>query len=68
MLTQVQHNITTKSMEPWTNHVKGALALLDYRGQEQLGKPIGLQLIRSLRTQVVSISLQKFRGIGTYHL
>jgi hypothetical protein len=34
--------------------VKGALALLDYRGQEQLGNPIGLRLIRSLRTQVVS--------------
>ena len=34
--------------------MKGALALLDYRGQEQLGNPIGLQLIRSLRTQVVS--------------
>jgi hypothetical protein len=41
-------------MEPWTKHVNGALALLDYRGAEQLTNENGLQLIRSLRISVVS--------------
>lgn len=50
-----QNNTTIKSLEPWTNHVRGALALLDYRGTEQLKRIISLQLINGIRFQVVSI-------------
>lgn len=39
---------------PEQNHMKEALALLDYRGHDQLCSDIGLQVI-TLHTQVVSL-------------
>jgi hypothetical protein len=52
--TNHQHNNTTPSLDPWTNHVNGAMALLDYRGKSQLERQGGLQLISALRTSVVN--------------
>lgn len=49
-----ENNPTSKTVDPWTNHVKGALALLDYRGVEQLERQESLALITLLRFQVVS--------------
>lgn len=43
-------------METWTRHINGALALLQFRGEEQLRTPIGYQLFIHLRIQVVSVS------------
>jgi hypothetical protein len=53
-LTLDQNNPTTISLDPWTHHVKGALILLDYRGQSQLQEPQGIALIRAQRMQMVS--------------
>jgi hypothetical protein len=49
-----ENNHTSKTVDPWTNHVKGALALLEYRGMEQLDRQESLALITMLRFQVVS--------------
>lgn len=38
--------------------MNGAMALLDFRGEEQLLRPISLQLISALRTQVASIGYE----------
>jgi hypothetical protein len=55
-LTLRQNNPTSISLDPWTHHVQGALMLLEYRGEEQLRYPHGLELIRAERMQVVSYS------------
>lgn len=57
-LTSCQNNPTSTSLDPWTHHVQGALMLLDYRGEEQLRYPHGLELIRAERMQVVSCSCE----------
>ena len=41
-------------MKAMTNHVMGALALLNARGPDQLSTPYGRQLMRTVRVQVVS--------------
>ena len=53
-LTHLQLNNTSQSMTASTNHINGALALLDLRGKQQLQTHFGVQLINALRTQVVS--------------
>lgn len=62
---QNQINTTTKTMDPWTSHVKGALALLDYRGPSQLERSIGVQAISMIRLQIVSTSRDEISSTRT---
>jgi hypothetical protein len=41
-------------METWSKHMRGATALMQFRGRKSLRTPIGYQLFKQLRTQVVS--------------
>lgn len=41
-------------MRDWLKHVRGASALLDFRGREQLGTPLGRRLFRDSRAQILS--------------
>ncbi|RFU25708.1 hypothetical protein B7463_g10636, partial [Scytalidium lignicola] len=45
---------TSKSMKSWLNHIKGATALLDLRGEEQLNSEFGRALFIQARTQIIS--------------
>lgn len=39
----------------WETHIKGALTLLELRGQEQFSRERGGQLYTQIRSQIVSI-------------
>ncbi|KAK0385938.1 hypothetical protein NLU13_7113 [Sarocladium strictum] len=41
----------------WINHVDGAAKLLEVRGPEQLSTPLGLEIFRQLRPQIVMSNL-----------
>lgn len=43
----------SRFIDSWTNHIRGAVALLELRGVEQLQDPDGLQLFLQLRYQIV---------------
>lgn len=43
------------SIEKWTNHIKGAAALLELRGPEHLQSEEGLKLFVQLRFQIVCV-------------
>lgn len=47
-----------KTTEPetklaWVKHVRGAMTLLEIRGEGQLKRPIGLELFYTLRNEIV---------------
>ncbi|KAK0127531.1 hypothetical protein ONS96_007065 [Cadophora gregata f. sp. sojae] len=43
-----------QSMDTWTRHITGALALLQVRGKELLSTPVGYNLFVYLRTQLIT--------------
>jgi len=45
---------TPRSMRSWLTHIKGATALLEMRGEEQLDSELGRSLFVQARTQVVA--------------
>lgn len=47
------------SIEKWTNHIKGAAALLELRGPEHLQSEEGLKLFVQLRFQIITSCLQR---------
>ncbi|KAL4785874.1 hypothetical protein BJX76DRAFT_322938 [Aspergillus varians] len=47
------------SIEKWTNHIKGAAALLELRGPEHLQSERGLKLFIQLRFQIIMSCLQR---------
>ncbi|KUJ18922.1 uncharacterized protein LY89DRAFT_582364 [Mollisia scopiformis] len=42
-----------QSMDTWSKHMDGASALMQLRGREALRTPVGYQLFKQLRTQVI---------------
>ena len=50
---------TPGSLEQWSKHVHGAMALLDIRGGKQVKTQVGRQLITNLRTSTIANSLLK---------
>ncbi|KAL4809504.1 fungal-specific transcription factor domain-containing protein [Aspergillus unguis] len=50
---------TLRGIEGWTNHIRGAAALLEHRGLEQLQNDIGSRLVQHLRYQVIVSCLQR---------
>lgn len=46
-----------RSMESWTQHIDGAAALLELRGEDQFQHQFGLRLFIQLRGQIVRVSL-----------
>src|ERR1700733_8709352 len=44
-------------MRSWENHIRGALTLLELRGEKQLEHDIGFQIFLVLRAQIVSFPL-----------
>ncbi|OJI84882.1 hypothetical protein ASPTUDRAFT_188979 [Aspergillus tubingensis CBS 134.48] len=49
----------SRFIDSWTNHIRGAVALLELRGVEQLQDPDGLQLFLQLRYQIIIGCLQR---------
>ena len=54
---------TPGSLEQWSKHMNGALALLDVRGSKQLKTRVGRQLITNLRTSVFANCLLKHTSV-----
>lgn len=52
---QVITSRSIMSIEKWTNHIKGAAALLELRGPEHLQSEEGLKLFVQLRFQIVCL-------------
>ncbi|OJJ34858.1 hypothetical protein ASPWEDRAFT_51110 [Aspergillus wentii DTO 134E9] len=52
-------NSSVRSIENWTNHIRGAVGLLELRGVEQLQTPTGLNLFVQLRYQIIISCLQR---------
>ncbi|PWY90053.1 C6 finger domain protein [Aspergillus heteromorphus CBS 117.55] len=52
-----------KDIDNWTNHITGAVALLELRGVEQLQNDHGLRLFLQLRYQIIISCLQKDRRV-----
>ncbi|PTU22895.1 hypothetical protein P175DRAFT_0149369 [Aspergillus ochraceoroseus IBT 24754] len=48
-----------KNIEKWTNHIYGAIALLEIRGPEHLSTEEGLKLFIQLRFQIIISCLQR---------
>ncbi|KAK5992934.1 hypothetical protein PT974_06359 [Cladobotryum mycophilum] len=48
-----------QSMQAWYNHVLGAMALVQLRGNQQLEHEIGLELFLHLRTQIMVACIQR---------
>ncbi|KAJ5151742.1 hypothetical protein N7492_010037 [Penicillium capsulatum] len=48
-----------KDVEVWTNHIKGATAILELRGIEQMSTETGRQLFMHLRSQIMISCLQR---------
>lgn len=42
-----------ESMGSWVEHARGALALLEFRGEEQLSRNCELQMFHALRNEIV---------------
>lgn len=51
------------SLEQWSKHVHGAIALLDIRGSKQLKRRVGRQLITNLRTSTIANCLLKHTSV-----
>ncbi|RHZ59021.1 Zn(II)2Cys6 transcription factor [Aspergillus thermomutatus] len=49
---------TTQNIEKWTNHIRGAAAILELRGPEQVQNEEGLKLFIQLRFQIITSCLQ----------
>ncbi|KAH2754531.1 hypothetical protein KXV94_000945 [Aspergillus fumigatus] len=49
---------TTQNIEKWTNHLRGAAAILELRGPEQVQNEEGLKLFVQLRFQIITSCLQ----------
>lgn len=49
---------TPRSMTSWLRHIKGATALLDIRGEEQLDSDFGRTLFVQTRTQIIAGCVQ----------
>ncbi|EAW07264.1 Zn(II)2Cys6 transcription factor [Aspergillus clavatus NRRL 1] len=49
---------TTQNIEKWTSHIRGAAAILDLRGTEQVQNEEGLKLFIQLRFQIITSCLQ----------
>ncbi|KAJ6446989.1 fungal specific transcription factor domain-containing protein [Purpureocillium lavendulum] len=47
----------------WETHIKGALALLELRGQEQFTRERGGQLYTQIRSQILSVYMQQNSGV-----
>ncbi|UNI13607.1 hypothetical protein JDV02_000334 [Purpureocillium takamizusanense] len=47
----------------WETHVKGALALLEIRGREQFARERGGQLYTQIRSQILSVYMQRSSGV-----
>ena len=45
-------------MKSWANHIRGATAIAQIRGREQLQTDIGRAMFAHLRTQIVRITYQ----------
>ncbi|KAN0079557.1 hypothetical protein V8E54_004771 [Elaphomyces granulatus] len=50
---------TAGSLENWTQHVRGAVALMELRGIDQLGSDTGLLMFYALRNSIIIGCLQK---------
>ncbi|KAJ5259420.1 hypothetical protein N7478_012401 [Penicillium angulare] len=48
-----------QDIDSWTNHIRGATALLEMRGPEQLNTEAGLRLFLHLRYQIVVSCMQR---------
>lgn len=53
MKLQVITSRAPRNIENWINHIRGASALLELRGMEQLQDADGLRLFVQLRYQIV---------------
>ncbi|OAQ89772.1 fungal specific transcription factor domain-containing protein [Purpureocillium lilacinum] len=47
----------------WETHIKGALTLLELRGQEQFSRERGGQLYTQIRSQILSVYMQQNSGV-----
>jgi hypothetical protein len=54
---------TSGSLEQWSKHMNGALALLEVRGAKQLNTRIGRQLVTNLRTSIFANCLLKHTSV-----
>lgn len=54
---------TPGSLDQWSKHVNGAMALLDIRGVAQLKTRVGRQLITNLRTSTIANCLLKHTSV-----
>ncbi|KAJ5819214.1 hypothetical protein N7474_004805 [Penicillium riverlandense] len=50
---------TTQGIEGWSNHIRGAAALLELRGTKQLETFIGMRLFMHLRYQIILSCIQR---------
>jgi hypothetical protein len=57
-LAQVVTSRAPQDIDLWTNHINGAMALLEMRGPDQLKTETGLRLFMHLRYQIVCSSPQ----------
>lgn len=57
-LAQVVTSRAPQDIDLWTNHINGAMALLEMRGPDQLNTETGLRLFMHLRYQIVRLSPQ----------
>ncbi|KAL1980549.1 hypothetical protein VTN96DRAFT_3994 [Rasamsonia emersonii] len=48
-----------ESMGSWVEHARGALALLEFRGEEHLRRECGLQMFHALRNEILAGCLQR---------
>lgn len=57
-LAQVVTSRAPQDIDLWTNHINGAMALLEMRGPDQLNTETGLRLFMHLRYQIVRLPPQ----------
>ncbi|KAF7596132.1 hypothetical protein BBP40_003394 [Aspergillus hancockii] len=48
---------TSASLESWAQHIRGAAALIELRGAEQIREVIGMRMFTHLRVQIISSCL-----------
>ena len=56
----------SQTVDAWTRHIEGAIAITKARGVEQFNSPQSLLLFRTARTQMLASALQQRKGIGSF--
>ena len=52
-MIQTNTGIKAQSIKAWSEHIRGAMALISLRGEDQLKTPTGLRLFYQLRSQIL---------------